>query len=89
LNTTDKICAVTAIPDAKKGERIVVLHVPLTDTNPKDLWKKLNERGLPNIYIPSQRDFYSVAELPVLGSGKLDLKKCKLMAQEVARGGAD
>ena len=89
LNTNDKICAVTAIPDAKKGERIVVLHIPLPETNPKDVWKKLNERGLPNIYVPSQRDFYQVAELPILGSGKLDLKKCKQMAQEVAAGGAE
>ena len=76
----------TAIPDAKKGERIIVLHIPLTETNPKDMWKKLNERGLPNIYVPSQRDFYQVAELPVLGSGKLDLKKCKQMARSRSRG---
>jgi acyl-[acyl-carrier-protein]-phospholipid O-acyltransferase/long-chain-fatty-acid--[acyl-carrier-protein] ligase len=87
LKTTEKIVAVTAIPDAKKGERIIVLHVPLTDTTVQEVWKQLNERGLPNIYIPGQRDFYEVAELPILGTGKLDLKKCKQMATEVAGGG--
>ncbi len=84
LKTNDKVCAVTAIPDAKKGERIIVLHVPLLDTTPQELWKQLNERGLPNIYIPSQRDFFQVAELPILGSGKLDLKRCKEMALRAA-----
>jgi acyl-[acyl-carrier-protein]-phospholipid O-acyltransferase/long-chain-fatty-acid--[acyl-carrier-protein] ligase len=87
LKTTEKICAVTAIPDARKGERIIVLHVPLTETTPQQLFKQLNERGLPPIYVPSQRDFYEVKELPILGSGKLDLKKCKQMAQEAAGGG--
>ncbi len=87
LKTNEKVCAVTAIPDPKKGERIIVLHLPLTETTPQAVWKQLNERGLPNIYVPSQRDFYQVAELPILGSGKLDLKKCKQMAQEVAGGG--
>ena len=84
LKTNDKVCAVTAIPDAKKGERIIVLHVSLPETTPLALWKQLNERGLPNIYVPSQRDFFLVGELPILGSGKLDLKKCKQMAQQVA-----
>lgn len=84
LKTNEKVCAVTAIADAKKGERIIVLHLPLTDTTPKDVWKQLNERGLPNIYVPGQRDFYQVPELPILGSGKLDIKRCKQMAQEVA-----
>jgi acyl-[acyl-carrier-protein]-phospholipid O-acyltransferase/long-chain-fatty-acid--[acyl-carrier-protein] ligase len=84
LKTNEKVCAVTAIPDAKKGERIIVLHLPLPETTPQELWKQLNERGLPNIYVPSQRDFFQVAELPILGSGKLDLKKCKEMAQAAA-----
>ncbi len=84
LKTNDKVCAVTAIPDPKKGERIVVLHVPLPATTPQELWKHLNERGLPNIYVPSQRDFYPVAELPILGTGKIDIKKLKLMALDAA-----
>jgi acyl-[acyl-carrier-protein]-phospholipid O-acyltransferase / long-chain-fatty-acid--[acyl-carrier-protein] ligase len=86
LKTNDKTFAVTAIPDGKKGERIIVLHLALPETTPQAVWKLLNERGLPNIYVPSQRDFYQVPELPILGSGKLDLKRCKQMAQEVAGG---
>jgi acyl-[acyl-carrier-protein]-phospholipid O-acyltransferase/long-chain-fatty-acid--[acyl-carrier-protein] ligase len=87
LKTNEKVCAVTAIPDAKKGERIVVLHLPLPEFTPQELWRQLGDRGLPNIYVPSQRDFIQVAELPILGTGKLDLKKCKQMAQQTAGGG--
>ena len=86
LKTNDKLLAVTAIPDAKKGERIIVLHLTLPETTPKELSRQLGDRGLPNIYIPGQRDFYLVSELPILGTGKLDLKKCKQMAQDVAGG---
>ena len=60
--------------------------ITLSDKSVQEIWKGLGERGLPNLYIPSQRDFHLVAELPILGTGKLDLKKCKQMAQEVAGG---
>ena len=49
-----------------------------------EVFKKLGDRGLPNLFIPGPRDFFLVAELPVLGSGKLDLKRCKQMAVDVA-----
>ncbi len=84
LQTSERCCAVTAIPDIRKGERIVVLHLPLNDMTPLELWRHLNSRGLPNLFIPSQRDFFLVDELPVLGSGKLDLKKCRQQAIELA-----
>jgi acyl-[acyl-carrier-protein]-phospholipid O-acyltransferase/long-chain-fatty-acid--[acyl-carrier-protein] ligase len=84
LNTSERVCAVAAIPDERKGERIVVLHLPLDGMDVNQLWRKLSERGLPNIYIPGPRDFFQVDDLPVLGSGKLDLKKCKEKAMELA-----
>src|SRR6185369_3302686 len=40
----ERICAVTAIPDDKKGERIVVMHLALPDgKDVKQWWKELNE----------------------------------------------
>jgi acyl-[acyl-carrier-protein]-phospholipid O-acyltransferase / long-chain-fatty-acid--[acyl-carrier-protein] ligase len=85
LRCNERLLAVTAIPDAKKGERLVVLHLPLPETmTTQELWHALNERGLPNIYVPGQRDFFQVPELPILGSGKLDLKRCKEIATELA-----
>jgi acyl-[acyl-carrier-protein]-phospholipid O-acyltransferase/long-chain-fatty-acid--[acyl-carrier-protein] ligase len=82
LGTSERLVVVTAIADPKRGERIVVLHLPL-EMSPSAIVKKLGERGLPNIYLPGPRDFLQVQELPILGSGKIDLKKCKQMAQAI------
>ncbi|MCZ6688286.1 MAG: AMP-binding protein [Planctomycetota bacterium] len=72
---------VTAIPDVKRGERLIVIHSKL-DQTPDELRKGLSEAGLPNLFIPAADGFYEVDELPVLGSGKLDLKALKQIALE-------
>ena len=51
------------------------------------LWQKLNERGLPNLWLPAERDFLLIAEMPLLGSGKLDLKRLKEMLTELPEWG--
>jgi acyl-[acyl-carrier-protein]-phospholipid O-acyltransferase/long-chain-fatty-acid--[acyl-carrier-protein] ligase len=71
--------AVTAIPDEKRGERLVVLHTSLS-VAPGEILKKLSAAGLPNLYLPSEDSFLLVDGIPVLGSGKLDLKGMKEMA---------
>lgn len=80
-DTTPKL-AVTAVPDAKKGERLIVLHKTLA--KPVDeLIAALSEAGLPNIWLPSADSFLEVEEIPLLGTGKLDLRgvKEKAMAE--------
>jgi acyl-[acyl-carrier-protein]-phospholipid O-acyltransferase/long-chain-fatty-acid--[acyl-carrier-protein] ligase len=84
LGTNERACVVTAIPDEKKGERLVVLHLPLNGKSVEQIRHELSTRGLPNISIPGNRDFYQVDHLPVLGSGKVDLKRCKEQALELA-----
>ncbi len=80
LGTTERACVVTAVPDERRGERLVVLHTPLNGADIHGIWQQLNERGLPNLWIPAERDFYQIPELPVLGSGKIDLKRIKDLA---------
>ena len=75
------MAAVTAVPDTKKGERLIVLHRPLGQS-PDELRAGLATQGLPNIFIPSADSFCEVEEFPVLGTGKLDLKRIKQMALE-------
>jgi acyl-[acyl-carrier-protein]-phospholipid O-acyltransferase/long-chain-fatty-acid--[acyl-carrier-protein] ligase len=84
LQTTEQVCAVTAVPDEKKGERVVVLHLALPGTDVRSLSEQLTGRGLPSLGLPGERDFYQVPEMPVLGSGKLDLKRLKEIALECA-----
>ena len=64
----------------------MVLHVPLNGTDVGQVWKKLNEKGLPNLWVPGERDFFQIPELPILGTGKVDLKRVKELALERARG---
>ncbi len=81
LQTNERLCVVTAVADEGKGERLVVLHVGIEVAQ---VWQQLNGKGLPNLWVPRERDFFHVAELPLLGTGKLDLKRCKEIAAEKA-----
>ena len=78
--------AVTSVPDEKRGERLVVLYLGTLTTPIRDLLKAVGERGLPNLWIPGEREFVRVEEMPLLGSGKLDLRRVKEMALEAMRG---
>jgi acyl-[acyl-carrier-protein]-phospholipid O-acyltransferase/long-chain-fatty-acid--[acyl-carrier-protein] ligase len=64
---------VTSAPDERKGERLVVVHTPLS-MSPEEICERLGKIGLPNLWIPSPDSFLKVESIPVLGSGKTDLK---------------
>jgi acyl-[acyl-carrier-protein]-phospholipid O-acyltransferase/long-chain-fatty-acid--[acyl-carrier-protein] ligase len=82
LGKDDEIkAAVTAVPDEAKGERLIVLHLPM-DKTPDQVRKELAAAGLPNLFIPATDSFCRVDEIPLLGSGKLDLKRLKKVALE-------
>ena len=72
------------MPDDRRGERLVVLHLPTFTMPTREMGQKLGERGIPNLWVPGERDYFAVKELPVLGTGKLDLRKVKDLAKEVA-----
>ena len=76
-----RVC-VTAVPDAKKGERLIVLHLN-TEKDISEIRKALSDAGLPNLFIPSQDSFLEIDEIPMLGTGKLDLKGAKQMAADM------
>jgi len=73
---------VTAVPDKRKGERLVVLHKPLAKPV-AEILAELSKTGMPNLWIPAADSFVEVDEIPLLGSGKLDLKGIKAKALEV------
>ena len=72
---------VTSVPDKRKGERLVVAHTKISKI-PSELIQGLIAKGLPSLWIPSEDSFFEVDEIPVLGTGKLDLKGLKAMALE-------
>jgi len=84
----EALIAVTAVPDADKGERIIVLHKPLAKSVDQVL-KELGETDIPNLWLPSVDSFIEVPEIPILGTGKLDLKAVKELAlAKTAKGAA-
>ena len=72
---------VAAVPDEKRGERLVVLHKPGAD--PAKALAGLSAKGLPNLWIPDRAAFHEVAEFPLLGSGKLDFQRLKAEAKRL------
>jgi acyl-[acyl-carrier-protein]-phospholipid O-acyltransferase/long-chain-fatty-acid--[acyl-carrier-protein] ligase len=76
-------CAVTAVPDEQRGERLVALYVD-SGISPAEVSRRLAETGLPKLWLPKADSLYPVESLPQLGSGKLDLRALKMRAQILA-----
>ncbi len=78
---TDAMSAVAAIPDAKKGERLILV------TNKKGATRMqfqtfAKSKGASDLMLPA--DIMVVDELPVLGSGKLDfVGVAKLVSEQI------
>jgi acyl-[acyl-carrier-protein]-phospholipid O-acyltransferase/long-chain-fatty-acid--[acyl-carrier-protein] ligase len=72
----ERTCAITAIPDEAKGEALVLLTTRSIEQG--ELRKRLSEAGLPNLWIP--KIVRQVEAVPLLGTGKLDLQRCKELA---------
>jgi len=69
----ERMVAIVGVQDQAKGEALVLLSA--VDVDLAQLRKKLREGGVPNLWIP--KHVQRVEAIPVLASGKLDLKKCK------------
>jgi acyl-[acyl-carrier-protein]-phospholipid O-acyltransferase/long-chain-fatty-acid--[acyl-carrier-protein] ligase len=81
---TEQVFSVSAVPDEKKGERIIVLYT-ITEDELAPVLAKLAESDLPALWKPKKDQFFHVDALPYLGTGKLDLRALKARAAELAR----
>jgi acyl-[acyl-carrier-protein]-phospholipid O-acyltransferase / long-chain-fatty-acid--[acyl-carrier-protein] ligase len=70
--------AIVGVQDEAKGEALVLLSA--VDIDLAQLRSKLQEAGVPNLWIP--KNVQRIEAIPVLASGKLDLKKCQERAAE-------
>ena len=71
---------VVGIPDDKKGESLVALTTIFFDA--AELRKQLAAQGLPNLWIP--KIIRQVPAIPLLATGKLDLRACEKLARAAA-----
>jgi acyl-[acyl-carrier-protein]-phospholipid O-acyltransferase/long-chain-fatty-acid--[acyl-carrier-protein] ligase len=74
----ERSLAILGVQDEAKGEALVLLSA--VDVDLAQLRDKLREAGVPNLWIP--KHIQRVEAIPVLASGKLDLKKCQELAFE-------
>jgi acyl-[acyl-carrier-protein]-phospholipid O-acyltransferase/long-chain-fatty-acid--[acyl-carrier-protein] ligase len=79
----DSPCVVTAIPDEAKGERLVAFHTDRT-IQADALWLRLCDSTLPRLWIPKRENLYCIDAIPLLGSGKVDLKALRALAHDMA-----
>ncbi len=75
LGTTG-VVAVTGVPDDKRGERLVVIYAREAGDR-ETLHQMMSEADLPNLWKPGRDCYVAVDALPILGTGKLDLRGVK------------
>ncbi len=74
----ERSLAVTSVVDSQKGEALVLLSTIKIDQ--AKLRAQLQEAGVPNLWIP--KVILRVDQIPVLATGKLDLRRCSELAAE-------
>jgi acyl-[acyl-carrier-protein]-phospholipid O-acyltransferase/long-chain-fatty-acid--[acyl-carrier-protein] ligase len=81
LGCASDALAVTGVSDEKKGERLIVVYQrDLGDA--ADFQDAVRKANIPNLWKPDSNAWIPVDALPVLGTGKLDLKGLKEVAKE-------
>src|SRR5580765_3229317 len=79
----EQVFVVTAVPDERKGERLIVLHT-LPEDGLKDVLTRFVETDLPALWKPRADQFHHIEAMPYLGTGKLDLRRVKELGAELA-----
>jgi len=75
---SERKIAIVGVPDEKKGEAIILLSTvagEALEQEQLDIRYKLLDEGIPALWCP--KTIVPVDEIPVLASGKLDIKGCE------------
>ena len=79
MGENDQI-AITALPDPKKGEKLVLLLEGEMEVD--ELKDKIKNIDMNPLFVPSE--YFKVEVLPKLGTGKADFKGAKRLAMELS-----
>jgi len=79
----DSPCVVVGIPDSQRGERLVAMYTS-PEVTPAQAYEHLASNGFPSLWIPKRENYYRVDAIPTLGTGKLDLRKARELAEQNA-----
>jgi acyl-[acyl-carrier-protein]-phospholipid O-acyltransferase / long-chain-fatty-acid--[acyl-carrier-protein] ligase len=80
---SEQMFVVAAVPDEKRGERLIVLHT-LSEEQLEECLTGLAKSDLPPLWRPRRDQFVRIEKLPYLGTGKLDLRKARELALEIS-----
>jgi len=80
---SEQMFVVTAVPDEKKGERLIALHT-LSEEQVEKCLAGLANSDLPALWRPRRDQFVRIEKLPYLGTGKLALRKARALALETS-----
>ena len=72
----------TNVDDAKKGEKIIMLYMGEIDES--EIKKRILDSKIASIMQPSV--IYKIDQIPLLGSGKINLKALKELAVKLENG---
>jgi len=75
--------AVVSLPDAQKGEQLVLL-TEQAEAARRILLEQAQREGIGEINVP--RKIYRVRSIPLLGSGKIDYGAARALAERLDRG---
>lgn len=82
LTGSETHCAAVSVADHKKGERIILLVTAPEDV--EGLRQKIIDSGVTALMVPSEVVY--VEQIPLLGSGKLDIACLNQLARELVAG---
>ncbi len=80
---SEQVFVVAAVPDEKRGERLIVLYSGW-EGSVEALLSAAKAAGMPNLWTPAKTSFYKIDKIPVLGTGKLDLKAVNELVRRLA-----
>jgi acyl-[acyl-carrier-protein]-phospholipid O-acyltransferase/long-chain-fatty-acid--[acyl-carrier-protein] ligase len=84
LGCSTQVLAVMSVPDERKGERLVLLYTDEAGDAAR-LAQAIETADIPNLWKPGRDGCFRIEALPVLGSGKLDLRALKDLARQLTQ----
>ncbi len=82
LAMSTQVLAVVSVPDDRKGEKLVLLYTDEAGDAAR-LAQAVDAADIPNLWKPGRESSFRIAALPVLGTGKLDLRAMKELARQL------
>jgi acyl-[acyl-carrier-protein]-phospholipid O-acyltransferase / long-chain-fatty-acid--[acyl-carrier-protein] ligase len=80
LGASGQVLAIVGAPDEKKGEKLVLLYTDEAGEAGR-IHQAIEAADIPNLWKPARGACFRIDAIPVLGTGKVDLKSLKELAK--------